>query len=78
MKTWACKIGEVDPSLVPRGGDFPMRRAVEKAYHDLTGEWPQFIFSGWGAELDQAERAVVEATGPDAEVVQFGEEHADA
>ena len=37
-----------------------MRQAVEKAYEELTGEKPVFNFSGWGAELDEAERAVVE------------------
>lgn len=59
-KTWYCKIGETDPANVPQGGDFPMRRAIEKAYHEITGEWPDFIFSGWGAQLTEGERAVVE------------------
>lgn len=64
MKIWSCKIGEVDPSKVPPGGDSPMRRAVEIAYRELTGERPAFNFSGWGAELDEAERAVVENRSP--------------
>lgn len=33
-----------------------MRRAVEKAYRELTGQDPVFIFSGWNAQLDPIER----------------------
>ena len=71
MKTWECKIGEVDAAFLPEGADFPMRRAIETAYHDLTGEWRRFIFSDWGAELDTIQREIVESTSPDAEVVIF-------
>jgi hypothetical protein len=56
---WTCKIGEVDVSKLPHGSDLTMRQAVEEAYHLLTGEWPEFIFSGWNAELTPVERAVV-------------------
>jgi hypothetical protein len=37
-----------------------MRQAVAAAYVALTGLSPDFIFSGWGAELDEFEREVVE------------------
>lgn len=65
MKTeiWSCKIGE--HHYVPPGADAPMRRAVERAYAEITGEHPAFIFSGWGAELTEGERAVVENRDPD-------------
>lgn len=56
---WFCKIGETVASL-PHGADFPMRRAIEAAYREITGEAPAFIFSGWGGELTESERAVVE------------------
>jgi hypothetical protein len=59
-KMWYCKIGEVDPAKVPHEADAPMREAVLRAYKELTGEEPVFIFSGWGAELEERERAVVE------------------
>lgn len=59
-KTWQCKIGEVDSESVPAGGDYPMRLAVEKAYRELTGKECTFLFSGWGAQLTEPERAVVE------------------
>jgi hypothetical protein len=64
MKIWSCKIGEVDPDLVPKGGDGPMRKAVEKAYKELTGEYAAFCFSGWGAQLDEIERAAYENREP--------------
>ncbi len=56
---WYCKIGETKGKL-PMGSDAPMRMAVRKAYGEITGGEPSFIFSGWGAELTEPERAVVE------------------
>jgi hypothetical protein len=58
MKIWECKIGEVEG--IPYGADFPMRRAVEEAYKRITGQAPDFIFSGWGAELTDMERQIVD------------------
>lgn len=60
MKIWQCKIGEVGAAKLPSGADFPMRQAVAEAYKRITGEDCDFIFSGWGAELTESERAVVE------------------
>ena len=62
MKIWDCKIGEVDEFSLPDGADYPMRRAIEKAYIEITGQEPDFIFSGWGAELTIGERAVAKHT----------------
>lgn len=62
MKIWYCKIGEV--GSVPMGSDAPMRTAIRRAYKEITGEEPEFIFSGWGAELTEPERAVVENRPP--------------
>lgn len=56
---WACKIGEAGV-LHERGLDLPMRKAVAAAYREITGEEPDFIFSGWRGELTEPERAVVE------------------
>jgi len=58
MKIWDCKIGEVDD--VPAGSDFPMREAVKRAYFEITGKEPTFLFSGWGGNLTETERAVAE------------------
>lgn len=63
MAIWSCKIGEVDRDKLAPGADFPMRRAIEAAYQQITGEDPKFIFSGWGAELSEGERAVVNDEG---------------
>lgn len=60
MKIWSCLIGEVPDSMVPQGGDWPMRQAVANAYRELTGAEPRFIFSGWGAELTDIQREIVE------------------
>jgi hypothetical protein len=46
---WSCKIGA--SGNVPNGGDLPMRKAIQQAYFELTGEHPEFLFSGWGAKL---------------------------
>jgi hypothetical protein len=62
VKIWTCKIGEVEPEKVPRAADSPMRDAVSAEYRRLTGEEPTFIFSGWGGELTEGERAVVDDT----------------
>lgn len=67
MKIWSCKIGECDAELLPDGADAPMRAAVERAYRELTGFDAAFNFSGWGAELDESERAVVEKREPSPE-----------
>jgi len=61
MKVWGCKIGEVPDELLALDADGPMCRAVEEAYIKITGQAPEFIFSGWGVELTESERfAVIE------------------
>lgn len=62
MKIWFCKVGEVES--VEKAGDGPMRQAVQDAYLLLTGRRPDFLFSGWGGELEECERAVVENREP--------------
>lgn len=41
-----------------------MRDAIQAAYAWRFGVEPEFIFSGWGAELTEPERAVVENRAP--------------
>lgn len=57
---WSCKVGEADRAKLPHGADLPMRQAVAEAFHEITGEWPEFIFSGWVAELTPGEQSVVD------------------
>lgn len=61
---WACKIGECEFNELPEGADLPMRVAVAEAYKKLTGREPNFLFSGWGEQLTELERAVVENRMP--------------
>lgn len=58
---WECKIGLKEGTVVemPGGSDFPMRMAVEKAFKEITGLECDFNFSGWGAELTELEKAVI-------------------
>ncbi len=56
MRIWNCKIGEVDMKYLPDGADFPMRQAIKAAYREITGQDPQFLFSGWAGQLDDSER----------------------
>lgn len=58
MKIWTCKIGGVYEGDLPDGADAPMRRAVEKAYREITGVDADFNFSGWGGELSASEAVV--------------------
>ncbi len=58
-RIWKCKIGG-PAALLPAGCDYPMRESVARAFKEITGSDPEFIFSGWGAELTDGEREVVE------------------
>ncbi|MCK5600722.1 hypothetical protein KAR91_02565 [Candidatus Pacearchaeota archaeon] len=60
MRIWGCKIGGVDESKLSEGADAPMRKAVRKAYLELTGEEDAFCFAGWGAELDPIEQEILD------------------
>lgn len=59
-KIWFCKIGEINRDSLPDGSDLPMRVAIGKAYREVTGKEPDFIFSGWAGILSDAERSVVD------------------
>lgn len=63
---WFCKIGGTGCEL-PGGADAPMRDAICDAFREVAGVEAQFIFSGWGQELTESERAVVENRAPSAE-----------
>ena len=59
LKVWSCKIGSFAVADLPAGSDAPMKKAVYKAYKELTGIDADFIFSGWGGELDEIEEEIV-------------------
>lgn len=64
---WRCKVGILGQLEVPDGGDAPMRDAIYRAFRRTIGVDPEFTFtfSGWSAELTEAELAVVEDREPD-------------
>ncbi len=61
---WECKIGVLGEIQLRSGADGPMRDAVRETFIRLTGVEPEFIFSGWNAELGETELAVVEDRDP--------------
>lgn len=63
---WKCTIGGQSAPLPP-GSDWPMRVAVRIAFEKLAGRPAEFCFSGWGAKLSEAQRAVVEDREPNPE-----------
>lgn len=60
LKVWDCKIGYGDSMKLPDGADLPMRVAIQEAFKKLTGEYPEFIFSGWGGQLTPIEKQLVD------------------
>ncbi len=60
-RIWECKIGGLVPEDLPRGLDWPMRKAIQKAFKEITGVEHQFNFSGWAAELTKGERSSITA-----------------
>lgn len=60
QKVWDCQIGVMGDLDLPDGVDYPMRRAIQKAFVEVTGREAQFTFSGWGGTLTEERLAVVE------------------
>lgn len=58
---WYCKVGSKNVNAVMPGGcDSPMRDAIEEEFKRITGDYPQFCFSGWGQELTAGEQAAID------------------
>jgi hypothetical protein len=64
LATWSCRIGQVPRHGLPDWSDRLMREAVARAYLEISGHEPHFIFSGWAGELTEAEQAVLENRKP--------------
>ncbi|MGB0410167.1 MAG: hypothetical protein ACPGFA_01155 [Pikeienuella sp.] len=58
---WTCKIGlkKGTHAVLPGGSDFPMRLAVEAEFKRITGQEADFLFSGWGGDIDPYEAEIV-------------------
>ena len=48
LEYWFCKIGPIDRSKVPFGGDYPLRSVVEDQFINMFGEQAKTCGSGWG------------------------------
>lgn len=68
-QTWTCRVGVVGSVTIPNGGDAPMRRAVTEAFKQVTGQYPEHCFSGWGDKWDEKELAVIEDRLPDRKTI---------
>jgi len=53
---WIGIIGETEHGKLPYGGDSPMRKAVEKAFKEVTGHDEEILYSGWSANAKTVER----------------------
>ncbi len=47
-KYWMCIIGSTTRDSMQSGADWPMRKAVGKAYQQATGSEDENCWSGWG------------------------------
>lgn len=54
LEYWTCTIGPVRRSEIPKGADSPMRAAVERAFKEITGRYPERLSSGWGCSVSMA------------------------
>ncbi len=70
--SWSCLVGFARRDTMPEGSDGPMRDGVRDAFLDLTGEYPDFIFSGWGRHPSEAQAAVIENREPVYKETNFG------
>jgi hypothetical protein len=56
LEYWFCKIGPIDRSEIPLGGDGPLRSAVEDKFIDMFGEQAKTCGSGWGLKEEMKTR----------------------
>lgn len=58
---WYCKIGEARPPETMEAADLPMREAVKTIFKAVTGEEPEYCFSGWYGELTEEEQLAIDS-----------------
>ncbi len=56
LEYWSCRIGPIDRSKIPYGGDGPMRSSVEKKFIEMFGEQARLCGSGWGLKEEMKTR----------------------
>ena len=50
---WFCLVGPTTRDKLAAGSDFPMRRAVGRAFNETTGHDYEYQWSGWGLSEEQ-------------------------
>jgi hypothetical protein len=74
LEYWFCKIGPIDRSKVPFGGDGPLRDAVENKFIDMFGEQAKTCGSGWGLKEEMKTRfdiiSLLHITDPSGEILK--------
>jgi hypothetical protein len=56
LEYWFCKIGPINRSKIPNGGDYPLRSVVENKFIDMFGEQAKTCGSGWGLKEEMKTR----------------------
>jgi hypothetical protein len=74
LEYWFCKIGPIDRSEIPLGGDGPLRSAVEDKFIDMFGEQAKTCGSGWGLKEEMKTRldiiSYLHITDPSGEILK--------
>jgi hypothetical protein len=74
LEYWSCKIGPIDRSKVPFGGDYPLRSAVEDRFIEMFGEQAERCSSGWGLTEEMKTRldiiSFLPITDPSGEILK--------
>ena len=52
---WLCVIGTTNSKNLKDGADYPMRKAVKKAFVETVGHEYENCWSGWGVEKDRVD-----------------------
>jgi len=74
LEYWFCKIGPIEGSKIPNGGDGPLRAAVEGRFIEMFGEQAKRCGSGWGLTEEMKTRldiiSFLPSTDPSGEILK--------
>lgn len=56
---WTCVIGPARRKDLPNGADWPLRKAVQKAFEQTSGYSHEVCSSGWGCNSEEAAKASI-------------------
>ncbi len=58
---WTCTVGPTDRGKLTVAADSPMREAIRRAFLEITGHEPEFLFSGWGQPPSESEQEYIDS-----------------